>query len=695
MRIVFLAMAATALLTACSTVKQIVVEQPKVPTLKTSGIATAAAINVDITPGPGMPMAGYSITGNFGEGFRTRLKARIVYINDGQGESIALVQTDNSMGSLLVHHQVATAVAGKTGLKPSDIVITATHSHSGLANHMDNDFFNKHASPGQGFEEKYVEFLSARIADGILKAYQDRRPAMVAAGSKDIYGYNRNRSIDAYVRNPHAQGIDPEDPKSVFEAVNPALEMIRVDVQDDDGQFKPLAAFSSFSVHATTISPKVDVYNGDLFTYAQKDLEWAIQQQYQTPWPVVHALTSGTAGDMAPAVKLQGDNYFGYQDLNWKEAKRVGQGIGREAIVLFNELGAELSAEIDVSSAARELNIQENNTIADVEMCADPAIGVTAVAGAFERRTPWLSVVPFFDTHTPFSRSWFFNDGCQGNKSIAGTKYLQALVEPKETFPNTVMFQLIRINDAVILPLPFEVTVESGKRMAARVAQELSASGAPAEHVWVANNANGYFGYTTTPEEYERQNYEAGQSHYGKYSTPYLTEQLGSLTKDMMDQGQVQEYLPQWSYKLKLGEFMPEQEDSLGQRAVIEQPESFTADDANEENYVAFEWLDVNASQINFADSLVRVEVKQGDQWVQLLKGAEPIHDDGYDIEVRYTDDADQGMGEYSARWYNPIAGGEYRFVIADRQGLGELISTAFTVGDQAPEQDKWLSLVE
>jgi neutral ceramidase len=66
-----------------------VVEEPPA-----TGIPTAGAVSIDITPPPGMPMGGYSLLANRGMGFRTRLKARIVYLNDGQGHAVALVQTD-------------------------------------------------------------------------------------------------------------------------------------------------------------------------------------------------------------------------------------------------------------------------------------------------------------------------------------------------------------------------------------------------------------------------------------------------------------------------------------------------------------------------------------------------------------------------------------------------------------------------
>jgi len=678
MRKLILLMVATTL-SACATVKQISVTQPIPADIEKTGVATAGAISVDVTPPPGMPMGGYSVMANSGKGFRTRLKARVVYLNDGQGHSTALVQTDLTAGSLLVQHKVVEAVAAKTGLKASDIVITASHSHSAPVNHFENDFYNKHMSSGQGLEEEFLNFASQRIADGILKAYEDRRPALVATGRKDIYGYNRNRALDAYILNENISEFSLEDPEAKFKAINPAMFMIRIDVQDDQGSYKPLAAFSSFSVHATALSVPVEVYNSDLFAYAQKDLEWAIENKYETPWKVVHGLTTGTQGDMAPALPDNGDNTFGHHEVNWVEAKNLGQGIGKEAIALFEELGARLTAKVSIATAGRELNIRQSNKIDGIELCEDPAVGAPTAAGAYERRTPFLAAIPFLKGGNIMSRSWVFTDGCQGNKTHLGFKYLQPLLEPKDSFPNTVLFQLIKINDTVVMPLPFEVTTESGRRMAERVSNEFSKANNGIEHAWIAGNANGYFGYTTTPEEYALQNYEGGHTLYGRYSTPYLTAQLGKLAKDLNEQGEVLELLPKWDYELKVNEFFPERVASSGQRMALEQPHVHAAESINEESYIEFEWLDVGASEINLHEPLAKVEVMVDGQWVAMTNGLEPINDDGYDIEVRLQDDEDQGMAEYQVRWYNPVAGGQYRFVIAPRSGQEQMVSESFS----------------
>lgn len=673
-------LAATLGLAGCARTLEIAVTQPVVDNPPATGTPTAGAVSVDITPPPGMPMGGYSLLANKAMGFRTRLKARIVYLNDGQGNSVALVQTDLTAGSLLLHHQVAEAVAQRTHLKPGDIAITASHSHSAPVNFFDNDFYNKHTSSGAGLEARFLEFAVERITQGILQAYESRRPARVATGRKDIYGYNRNRALSSYVLNENITDIDPDDPQAVFRAVNPALYMVRVDVCDDQGRYKPLAAFSSFSVHATALTPPVNVYNADLFAYAQKDLEWAIQRKYDTPWAVVHALTAGTQGDMAPALPDRGDNTFGQFPVNWKEARELGQGIGREAVSLFESLGEALTAEITLSSAVRELNIRRHNTADGVTLCKNAAVGNPVAAGAYERRAPWLAAVPFLRGGNMMSRRWwFFKDGCQGNKRHFGFSCLQPLIEPKDSFPDTVMFQLIRIHDTVILPLPFEVTAESGRRMAARVKREFERAGDNRlEHVWVAGNANGYFGYTTTPEEYSRQNYEGGHTLYGQYSTPYLTAQLGLLTRDLLARGRVQELTSSWTYLLKANTFYPEDRTGTGPRQVLHQPTPVRADAAYEEDYIAFRWQDVGPSEIRFHQPLCRVEVKINDQWGLMSAHGEPIHDDGYDLEVRYLGDRDNGMAQYELRWYNPVPGGGYRFRIEPRGERPALLSRAF-----------------
>src|SRR5690606_33533677 len=241
------------------------------------------------------------------------------------------VQTDLTAASLLQQLIVEARVAETTALKVGDSAITASHSLSAPVNFLVNDIYIIYLYKDQRLEQEILKFGKTLFSDGIIEAVNNRRPAKIASGKKDIYGYNRNRSLDSWALNHNVGEVDMDDPQQKFRAVNPSLYMVRVDVKDDHGTFKPLAAFSSFSVHATALTVPVEVYNADLFAYAQKDLEWTIRSRYSTPWPVVHALSTGTQGDMAPALAEQGDNTFGHHHVDWKAAKQLGQGIGREA----------------------------------------------------------------------------------------------------------------------------------------------------------------------------------------------------------------------------------------------------------------------------------------------------------------------------------------------------------------------------
>src|SRR4051794_3163996 len=67
---------------------------------------------VDITPPVGIPLFGYSVgRSQSSTGWRTRLYARALYLEDGYGGRVALVQCDLGAISALLHRRVAQAVA--------------------------------------------------------------------------------------------------------------------------------------------------------------------------------------------------------------------------------------------------------------------------------------------------------------------------------------------------------------------------------------------------------------------------------------------------------------------------------------------------------------------------------------------------------------------------------------------------------
>ena len=79
----------------------------------------------------------------------------------------------------------------------------------------------------------------------------------------------------------------------------------------------------------------------------------------------------------------------------------------------------------------------------------------------------------------------------------------------------------LRIADALLVGLPFEITVESGRRMARAVHAELG-DASPIDDVVICSLVNEYWGYVATEEEYGRQFYEGGHTLYGPATQAFL-----------------------------------------------------------------------------------------------------------------------------------------------------------------------------
>ena len=264
-----------------------------------SNILLAGASKVDITPPPGMPLAGYSSNAYFAKGFRTRLYARVIYLKS-DNVAIALVQCDLLSGSSLVQKKVAQLVSHSTDVLYTGIVMAGTHTHSGPGNYFESNFYNRFASNASGFNEEYFTFLCNQIATAIIQAYTTRKPAMIAYGTKTLYGFTRNRSFNAYKANTNNCALNP------LKAVNPTMHMIRVDTLVE-GKQKPLAAFTVFSIHGTTVPDSNTLYSADVFAYIERELEWEMQRHGVNQF--VHAVCNGSHADNAPNI-LKGKQGF-------------------------------------------------------------------------------------------------------------------------------------------------------------------------------------------------------------------------------------------------------------------------------------------------------------------------------------------------------------------------------------------------
>ena len=378
----------------------------------------AGAAEVDITPPPGMPKAGHSKNAQDGVGFRTRLRARVVHLRAGS-TSLAIVAGDIHAGSAVVHRLVADAVATDTDVRLPGLLLGATHTHAGPGQFHGCDFYNRYASNRPGFDPAYTHFLVERIASAVREACASRRPARLATGTTEVWGYTRNRSLEAHVCNETV--VDRRTaPQRKYAAINPALHLLRVDTAAADGGFEPLAALAVFSIHGTGISRHDAAYNADVWAYLTGELQARIHRR--TGIRAVVGAMEGTHGDMTPAVRAG--------MLVYPEAERVGRGIGEAAAALHERLEPELSAAPTLAAGLREFDLTRRPVVGGITL-PKPAIGTAKLAGAIENSTPVLDRIPPFKAGHP--KPW--TRGPHGAKWVFASAPIQRLVNPVDTLP--------------------------------------------------------------------------------------------------------------------------------------------------------------------------------------------------------------------------------------------------------------------
>jgi neutral ceramidase len=577
---------------------------------------------------------------------------------------VVLVQCDLGAISALLHLQVAHAIVQETGVSVDRLLIGATHTHAGPGGYFGVTYYNYWGSNRPGYDPHIVTFLTQRIAEAILTAYRTRAAAKLAIGHTHIYGLTHNRSLEAY--NNNQTHIVPEDvlwtmlPE--YQAVDPTFTMLRVDRIVGTGT-QPLGAFTNFAIHGTAVAPSNDLYSGDVHAAAERALEWAIQRHYGVQSEVVHALTNGAEGDVAPAFITQ----------SFAEAEQLGLALATKAFDLFQELDVRLTDAVQLVPNYEEVALQIPHTVDDLALCQHAMVGVPVLGGPEEGRSslygPSLEVYEGVRQEVP--------QGCHTWKRQA-LNFLQELT-PATDFPTVWILQTIRINELLLVAVPGEMTTEMGQRVKQAVLQASQRTHQGITHVAIVGLANQYASYFTTPEEYALQHYEGASTLYGPASGPFIAAQLVHLVEQMVTTTRPG-LPPQWIFRpgLKIRAF-PEIPVMRGKR----EAQWVVLDHTITPPSARFVWQDLAPGAIQLDAPLVYLETQSNDGgWIPLVVDAMPVDDRGIHIEIRYLQEVPHiGAGLWQATWYPQTSiPGAFRFGILPRQHLPALHSESFTL---------------
>lgn len=251
-----------------------------------ASVFMAGAATVDVTPPIGIPMWGYgSRRDKPSEGVMDRLEANAVVIAVGD-KKLALVGLDIGRAptrkSMAIIREKIKKEAGVEGL-----FIVGSHTHHGPCLEVEDV-----PSPG----DSYVRAAEQKIADAIIEAAKNARPAKIGVATTEVT-YNRNR---------HSRL--PEKP------VDRELAVIRLDGTDG----KTIAILVNFAAHPTSINDSVMLYSADYVG--------AMKRQVEKEMGGVCAFLQGAAGDLSTNRDGLGD-HVGFGTAVGKKVASMANGI--------------------------------------------------------------------------------------------------------------------------------------------------------------------------------------------------------------------------------------------------------------------------------------------------------------------------------------------------------------------------------
>jgi len=425
-----------------------------------AGVAAA-----DISPPPGVELAGYPHHPRHNRGVHDPLQAACLCLDDG-ATRLAILTADILMISKRSVARVREQAAARTGIPPGNLMICSSHTHSGpwASGRLDLEALEQGREP----DAKYVRFLEERL----VALVEEASGGLFAARLGVDRGYcGREQGVGG--NRHHPQGIaDPE--------------LWVIGVQDPQGRWR--ACLTRYALHPTFLHSDNLLVSADYPGYLRRALA------ADHPGMVV-LFAQGAAGNQSPRYFRSGKTFA--------EAERVGGELARTAARVLE--GMELSGSLRLSALSAET---------DLELRALPP-RAEAQARVEAARTDWEGRKA---AGRPPEELWLAELELLGAEDTLGyvlqNEQGRRISLRDDELPAEV--QVLVLGDARLVGLPGELFTEFGLTIQYR---------SPFARTLVAELANGCLpGYAATARAYAEGGYEAGTSLLSGRSGDRLVE---------------------------------------------------------------------------------------------------------------------------------------------------------------------------
>jgi neutral ceramidase len=438
---------------------------------------------VDITPAPGLPRAGMP-NPQKGQGTAWSLMGRVFIFDDGTQQA-AIITLDLLMLTVQTVAEFRQAITQGTGVQPENVMITCTHTHWAphTAAIMDED-----ADFG------YLDFVCARLGEGMRRAWENRQPARLQVGRIEAPGWAFNRR--PIYQTAHGEQVGTQGPQWIPEFVgmegpdDPELQVLLIETPSSQVR----GGLVNFTCHAT-VGPDGPQYSADY------------------PGPLCEAL----------ATYFGGGTVFGFLQGCAGNIWQMNMSQPREQI--YQENGTEYTRKMGEALAAKVIEARKDKCKVNVQQIQvarkmltipqrKPTPEQVALAKWFlEKRPADLDLQKYHFQMYGHDFTFYSNWGERSNPAIQG-----GLMWQEDWFARGIIglwefqrrsglrewiedveVQVISLGEVAFVGYPAEYFVEYGLQTKAR---------SPFATTFVSELTNGWHGYVPTLEAFQHGGYE-------------------------------------------------------------------------------------------------------------------------------------------------------------------------------------------
>lgn len=437
-----------------------------------------------ITPSEPTRMRGFA-RAQVSTGVHDDLHARSLVVEDADGDAVVLMTVALVGLSEDYLKSIREGIRAKTGIRPENIVVSCTHTHSGPNVGASHDTVNKEEVEASVASLKYRTFLIEQCVASAVRAWETRVPGRIGIAPTKVLELGRNRRRLLY------GGLHPD----------PEVAVIKV----EDAKGKLLGVAFNYGCHPSGIDWHNTLFTEDWPYYAMQGIK---KQVGQNVWTAFYQSAEGDIGVgysaelSAVGVDMPVRTYWYIEHKGDQMAEAVLRALpgiatsgDADVRVASARFDYPLRTEYPVSVEEAERRLSEaKKKLAEFEK--DPELSATRRAD--EARVEVFQADQMYRT----AKRYFSGAERPATRSLEQTA--------------------VRIGDAVFVTFPGEMFSEIGLAIK---------QGSPVEKTFVIGLTCGPGGYLPTAKEFLEGDYEVNGSAYSPKTEKFCVESSVSLIK--------------------------------------------------------------------------------------------------------------------------------------------------------------------